>query len=187
MVGPSRWPLASDTSFRRWWSFMRVPEIRGAWSDGSFRESQIHIHSRSRGEQKADGVATLWWGVERSAGALKYTSPARSSTNWHRSYCQRKSGQRPAAQCLATESCDHAPLKHTSDDHLHAGCPDSTLLVATAGCLAVAVALRPRRVATISHSDPAPGPSAGAIALLSFMEATSSRASGAAAPSRCRP
>src|SRR6266849_767064 len=78
MVGPSRLPLASDTSFRRWWSFARVPEIRGAWSDGSFRESQIHIHSRSRGEQKADGVATLWWGVERSAGALKYTSPARS-------------------------------------------------------------------------------------------------------------
>src|SRR5713101_1346314 len=157
MVGPSRWPLASDTSFRRWWSFARVPEIRGAWSDGSFRESQIHIHSRSRGEQKADGVATLWWGS--NAQRAHSSTRARPRSPHQLAPILLPAQKRPTArcQCLATESCDPAPLKHTSDDHLHAGCPDSTLLVATAGCRAVAVALRPRRVATISHSDPAPG------------------------------
>src|SRR6266568_1041872 len=172
MVGPSRLPLASDTSFRRWWSFARVPEIRGAWSDGSFRESQIHIHSRSRGEQKADGVATLWWGSNAQRAHSSTRPRLGRPTNWHRSYCQRKSGQLLAARL--PRAAIPRPLGHTSDDYLHAGCPDSTVLAATAGCRAVAVELRPRRGATISHSDPAPGPSAGGIALLSFMEAARS-------------
>ncbi len=119
---------------------------RGQTDHSASRKStftRAAVASRSRMASQRRGV------VKCSSGALKAQEPGQAAppTNWHRSHCQRNSGQRPAA--WLPRAATPQPLGHTSDDYLHAGCQDSTLLAATAGCRVVAVALRPRRVPII--------------------------------------